>query len=557
MPDRRGFPVARTLRPAAEDRAGALLPSIRDILRLESIASALPEVLAGADKLDTPVRWVHVTETADVAKLLNGGELLLSTGVGWPQGEHALDGYVAELVRVGVAGLVLELGQRYRDAPAALLEQCVALDFPLVVLHRQARFIAITEAVHGRIIADQMTALRARDEIHALFAELSLRGSPADFIVSQVGRTLRAPVVLENLNHQVVAVESQDLGDDVLLDWEQRSRAARRDAPGGEGEWLITPVEARGIRWGYLIALPGEPHPAGRSNVLEQAAVALALSRLADRDADEWTRQSHQHLLHALIGGRFSSEIGLAARFEAAGVPVRGRCLIGIAIAMRPSTPAAVTAARTAAREIGADALAGDHSGADAPGLIVALSLPPGRPLGRQLTDTALDVFAGRFASEAGIDGEDLVVAAGAEAADIPGLLSSIEEATELVRRNGESRRRGLTVYRVENRPLLRFLNSFGSDPRLQAHSEQMLRPLIEYDLENGGDLLEVLRAYAAHPGNRTRAAASSHLSRSVFYQRIALIEKLLGADLDDGETVSALHTALLAARRPDNTSRN
>ena len=83
----------------------------------------------------------------------------------------------------------------------------------------------------------------------------------------------------------------------------------------------------------------------------------------------------------------------------------------------------------------------------------------------------------------------------------------------------------------------------------MQEHTEQMLRPLIEYDLANGGDLVEVLRAYLSHPGNRTRAAAASHLSRSVFYQRIALIEELLGMDLDDGETLSALHAAVLARR--------
>jgi purine catabolism regulator len=34
-----------------------------------------------------------------------------------------------------------------------------------------------------------------------------------------------------------------------------------------------------------------------------------------------------------------------------------------------------------------------------------------------------------------------------------------------------------------------------------------------------------------------------------VFYQRIALIEDLLGVSLDDGEVVSALHTAILARR--------
>jgi purine catabolism regulator len=36
-------------------------------------------------------------------------------------------------------------------------------------------------------------------------------------------------------------------------------------------------------------------------------------------------------------------------------------------------------------------------------------------------------------------------------------------------------------------------------------------------------------------------------MSRSVFYQRLQLIEQLLGEDLDDGHTLAALHVALVA----------
>jgi purine catabolism regulator len=68
-------------------------------------------------------------------------------------------------------------------------------------------------------------------------------------------------------------------------------------------------------------------------------------------------------------------------------------------------------------------------------------------------------------------------------------------------------------------------------------------------DAARGGDLLDVLGAMLAHPGNRTAAAQASHLSRSVFYQRLALIGDLLDADLDDGETLTALHLALLVRR--------
>ncbi|TAM66686.1 MAG: PucR family transcriptional regulator [Microbacteriaceae bacterium] len=549
---------------------------------------AAPEVLAGRSGLERPVRWVHVTETASVAGLVSGGELLLSTGVGWPQDERDLVRYIDEVDRAGVAGLVLELGRRFALAPEPLISACAACGIPLIVLHQQARFIAITEAVHSRIIADQMNALRARDDIHALFTELSLRGSPADFIVEQLGQVLGAPVVLEDLAHRVIAAAVREADGDALAGWEQASRAAHRaaaraaagaaeqatasatarvaagESSGSRGatepgalagsNWLIVPVEARGTRWGYLVALPGKPHPAGRSNVLEQGAVALALSRLADKDEGEWLRHSHQALLATLLGGRYRSEVGLQARFEAAGLPIGDRRLIGIALAgaaaagvrgpgdlVGPAVGPSSAQLRDAARDIGAEAVAGTSM--DAPGALIAILSFPRR---EHIDDRTIDVFARALAAAAGT--RDLSLALGSEAYDIRGVLASLDEARELLARR--VRARGIAVYRAESRPLLRLIASFADDPRLQAHSEQMLRPLIEYDIANDGDLLDVLAAYAEHPGNRTRAATASHLSRSVFYQRIGLIEDLLDADLDDGETVSALHAALLARRR-------
>ncbi|MGO4300652.1 PucR family transcriptional regulator [Leifsonia sp. RAF41] len=560
MPDRRDPATGRTVRPAAavppREPLNAVLPgvlpTVREVLRMEPVASALPEVLTGRERLDAPVRWVHVAETAEAARLGSGGELLLATGVGWPSDDAALHRLGRVLVEADVAGLVLELGPPMPVAPVALVDEFRAAGLPFAVLHREARFVAITEAVHSRIIAEQMAALRARDDIHALFTDLSLRGSPADFIVEQAARVLGSPVVLEDTSHRVVAAAGLDAGHRAgqeveLAGWEQRSRAAHRSA---DGSWTIVPVEARGMRWGHLVALPGEPHPAGRSNVLEQAAVALALSRLSDRDEDEWTRRSHDALLSALLGRRFAGEGGVTARFEAAGFPLSGRDVAGAAIRLRSGTlpvsaaPRVVEAARTA----GADAVAGRHP--EQPGtLVVALSARPGRRFGDPLFEAIAEA-----AGAARLDDPAAVVAVGSDARGITGLLSSLEEAVELAAGSGgqgDARlgRRTL-IQRVRHRPLLRLVNAFGSDPRMLEHTEQMLRPLIEYDLAAGGDLVEVLRAYLSHPGNRTRAAAASHLSRSVFYQRIALIEELLGMDLDDGETVAALHAAVLARGR-------
>lgn len=530
MADRRALEQDGTDRPAVERM---LLPTIREVLRMDQVADALPEVLAGEGGLDVLVRWVHVAETAEAARLVSGGELLLATGLGWPRDARALRSLGRELAEAEIAGLVLELGERMPAAPEPLVDEFRAAGLPFVVLHREARFVAITEAVHSRIIDEQTVALRARDEIRELFTGLSLRGSPADFIVAQAARALRCPVVLEDTGHQVLVAENVGDGEAELERWEQRSRAAHRGA--GEPGWTLTPVEARGMRWGHLIALPGEPHPAGRSSVLEQAAVALALSRLADRDDDEWTRRSHDALLAALLGRRFAREGGLSARFEAGGFAVARRVLTGVAVRTRSGRiePGSAQRAVEAARAAGARAIAAPHP--SSPGLlVVAVSSRPGR--------AGADEVAAALAG-----GDASVVGVGSDAHGIPGLLSSVEEAVELSGRGGGGRGRQAVVQRAEDRPLLRLVTAFGDDPRLQEYSERMLRPLIEHDLANDGDLIEVLRAYLSHPGNRTRAAAASHLSRSVFYQRIALIEDLLGVDLDDGETVAALHAAVLA----------
>lgn len=91
--------------------------SVREVLELPVLAEGLPRVLAGASRLDRAVRWVHVTELLNPADFLEGGELLLTTGMPYPEDASRLSGYVDQLADVGAAGLVVELGYRYRRVP--------------------------------------------------------------------------------------------------------------------------------------------------------------------------------------------------------------------------------------------------------------------------------------------------------------------------------------------------------------------------------------------------------------------------------------------------------
>lgn len=559
MADRREDETIRTDRMGGVSTLGGSvaddgLPTVREILTLDAVAHGVPEVLSGDEALEARVRWVHVSDSAGVARLLDGGELLLSTGSGWPTEPAELEAFVAGLVEAGLSGLVLELGAHYRYVPAVVETAARAQGLALIALHREVKFVALTEAVHSRIISEQTAALRARDEVRERFTALSLRGSPADFIVHQLAQTLGAAVVLENLAHEVVAAEVPPAAEEELFaNWEGRSRRAHREdaerrrqgVAGGADEWLVVPVEARGIRWGHLVALPGPAHPAGRMGVLEQGAIALALGRLADGEADEWVRIGRQRLVEGLLAGRFAGLAGATARLEAAGLPIEGARLHALV-----ATGAAIAngSADAAARALGGRAI--DAAAPDSVALpharLVLLSLP--REAGG-LGDAQANALGSALVGGDAASADRLVLSIGSPADGLDELLGSLLEAIDLARGARPPGSRGLEVRRADDRPLIRLVASLRDDHRLLRHSERMLAPLIEYDLARGGDLLNVLGAVVAHPGNRTAAAAASHLSRSVFYQRLALIGDLLGVDLDDGESLTALHLALLVRR--------
>ncbi|MDE0545256.1 PucR family transcriptional regulator [Microbacterium sp. C7(2022)] len=524
---------------------------MRDVLALDVLAQGVPEVLVGDRALDARVRWVHVSDSADVARLLNGGELLLSTGSSWPNDPADMRRFIDALAETGIAGVVLELGAHYRYTPAVLVEAARKRGLALVVLHREVKFVSVTEAVHSVIIAGQTTALRARDEVRERFTALALRGSPADFIVNQLAQTLAAPIVLENLAHEVVVAEVPLAWEqDLFADWELRSRSEQRRAeqrrergilPDAD-DWIIVPVEARGIRWGNVIALPGPDHPAGRTAVMEQAAIALAVERLADGESDEWGRIGRRRLIDGLLAGRFAGVGGAAARLEAAGLPLHGATVFGVVFA-GASVPADRVDA--AARTLHGRALVGSApDGVAGASAAVLLSVPQTT----RFDEAAAEAFA-RECVEHAPDADRLVVSIGRAAADVDGALASLHDAVDLARGRRRRTSKGLVVRRAEDRPLVHLVTALRDDHRVHEHGERMLAPLIDYDLTRGGDLLDVLEAMLAHPGNRTAAASASHLSRSVFYQRIALIEELLALDLDDGETQTALHLALLVRR--------
>ncbi|MBO2464306.1 PucR family transcriptional regulator [Actinomadura violacea] len=534
-----------------------MLPTLDDVLQLDAVRRGQPHVVAGADRTGNLVRWVHVAEVTDIAHLLHGGELVLTTGIALPDEPERLRAYIAELADVGVSGLMIELGRRYASRPpAALVAAAEDLGLPVIVLAHEPAFVDITESVHARIVQEQFAELRASEQLHEIFTQLSVEGASTDEVVRQVAAIGGHPVVLENLSHRVLAADADGRDPAELLSaWETRSRAVRlrtRTGYDAASGWLVTTVGARGEDWGRLIIVLGSP-PSPRETVLvERAATTLALGRLLDRHAESVERQAHGTIIARILAHAYSDPQEAAARARALGVPLSGRRLLGAVLrhrgpahTARGAAPpvgelsALAETAAAACRDARLAALVGvlDEGGPQARVGVLA-SLPA-----RADAETALTEVATRIRKQSG---GDTVMAAGSVVETIRDVRRSFleaEQVADVAARGAGSR----LFYRLPDLRLRGLLHLLRDDARVQTFVERELGPLLEYDAQRGSDLTRILELYLESGRNKAVAAQQAHLSRPAFYERLRRIERVLDADLDDVESCVSLHVALLA----------
>lgn len=154
------------------------------------------EVVAGSRGLSRPVRWVHVLESADSCQYLNGGELILSTGLGFGGAREKRLAYLSELIRRKAVGLCMELGEYIPHIPEDMREMADHHEFPLIVFHRPVRFVDITQDLHEHLISRQMQALRDLEAYSRSLQQLSLQTQGIPKVLQQFQTAVQTQVFL-------------------------------------------------------------------------------------------------------------------------------------------------------------------------------------------------------------------------------------------------------------------------------------------------------------------------------------------------------------------------
>ena len=499
--------------------------SVSELLELPHLAL---EVVAGEGGMSTPIRWAHVSEVEDPTPWLEGGELMLTTGLGLPLDAPGQRGYVERLARARAAGVVIVAD----SAPAFTREMHAAadeLDFPLISTLLKQPFQAISKIVFAANSSIEVERIVGHLRIYGILRTAAAQGaSPADVLSRLSTLTgLRLATVREDGRPQFEPGPAHprwseaEVALGTLGPGATRGLYARLEGDGDRAPAYVIQVEAAAPTRVFLIAEGVTPTAVPDLIALHHIATIVATQVLSQRAERAARRKVGSDLLSELVENSVAGQ-NARDRVRALGVPPSSM----FALVVRPSSSSALPLADTLH-----DVLL-DH---DLPALvgvrrehIVLLVAARERldAVAEQVVVLLRDVL-GECTVGVGTPGDPLHAS------------TSYREALTAA---AQASKDGVVHYRsLES--LLAWLPAEAESRDLLV--ERTVGPLLAYDAEHRSDLVRTLREYLGANRASARAAATLHVHRNTLAYRLRKIEHLTGRSLASFEDVAELWLGL------------
>jgi purine catabolism regulator len=485
--------------------------------------------------------------------VLRGGELLLSTGMGLPSGDAAQRRFVASLAERDVAGLVIELHTSIDRVPRAVIAEAEARGLPLIALHREIRFVEVTEALHREIVNRRVRALERGEEAHRRVFELVLEGAGVPEVLAELAELVGNQLVVEKAGEGVLFHQPHGVPDAALhAAWDAVSRRLP-EAP----EHLSVPISLGHDRlWGTLsaLALSG---PLGEHDrvVLERGVSVIGLALLRRDEERSLAARRRGDFLAALMEPEASiDERGATAM--AADFGLERRALLRLPLIVLATYDwggeGGEAAWAPAWREITSEleatrisAVAGVLPRERALAMVVAL---PSAAARAELAGRISRIV--RRAAERTLGPARLTVCVGAAVRSWAETGGALRDALETGRASSHGPEREWLDAAAPD--IDRLLWGLRDHPATRLFVEQRLEAVLAHDREHRTQFEATLEAYFRHGGRIADTARALHVHRQSLYKRIERIEALVGGELTDPDLRLGLHFALRARRYLD-----
>jgi purine catabolism regulator len=272
------------------------------IAELVSLSHLGCDLFAGHAGSGRQATWAHVCELDDPVPWLEGGELVMTTGMAIPQEPSAQASYLAKLTQAGAAGLAISRNLRAPELSTELAAEADRRAFPVLLVSLEVPFVAIARIV---ITANQDAAHREMVRQLSVFDAMRTE-SPGDhgglfrrledvsgydlYLSSPAGRALLPGVPTFPDEHRELLA---------------RPSAAPAYVPGG---YVVSVPIGRRVS-GYLLGVRRHDGEPGGLATLQHIATIAALRRATLERERESARREGGERLSELLAGRRPDEL--------------------------------------------------------------------------------------------------------------------------------------------------------------------------------------------------------------------------------------------------------
>ncbi|MFZ3473280.1 PucR family transcriptional regulator [Streptomyces sp. 4.24] len=508
-------------------------------------------VRAGEGRLDTPVRWAHVSELADPVPYMEGGELLLITAMKLDaEDPEEMRRYVRRLAAAGVVGIGFAIGVNYDAVPEALVEAARAEDLPLLEVPRRTPFLAISKAVSAALAADQYRAVTAGFEAQRELTRAALSADGPAELLTKLAAHVHGWAALYDTSGAVVAAAP---------DWAAR-RAARltpdverlreRPAPasavvGGSEDRVELQSLGTGRRArGALAVGTGAPLGTAERYAVHSAVALLTLTTERSRSLHDAESRLGAAVLRMLLAGQPEHAQAVAGDLYGPLLDAPFRIIVAEPALTGTAQPQGLAqladAVESAAARTGETLLVVPE-----PGRLVVLAADGGSAV--QACSEHAEALESRRGGEAGeAEPDELVLglSAPALASGVAAAFKQADQALVVARRRGRPMVEHEELAAGSVLPLL-------ADDAVRAFADGTLRALREHDEKGRGDLVASLQAWLSRHGQWDAAAADLGVHRHTLRYRMRRVEEILDRSLDDPDVRMELWLALKATSAP------
>ncbi len=140
--------------------------SCREIINLPSLSKL--SLVAGKSGLDSVVRWVHFIDLPDVIPWVQGGELLIITGIGLNGDIDTLQDIVRGSIKKKLAGLIINIGPYIKEVPAEVISLADQAGFAIFELPWEVKIIEVTREICSHIVMKHTEERSIKDFLEQL-----------------------------------------------------------------------------------------------------------------------------------------------------------------------------------------------------------------------------------------------------------------------------------------------------------------------------------------------------------------------------------------------------